>query len=180
MWKIIVSYLLAKWGAFIACVRKNASVIIALLALIVSICSMHLLRQDFIATHRPYVYAISKETDPNTVFISCFNAPARIISEEFYYLVVKTKENGEEDINQIYKHEFPSGNILYPYVPPTRRLTILYDVKKKALELDPRIIRRKVKIDYKEISSDRTYFFEGNWDYNSVHDLWEDKDKFGN
>ena len=191
MWKIIVSYLLAKCRAFKAWVRKEPSVAIALLALIVSIYSMRLFRQDFIATHRPYVYAISGLTEKNgmsvidakTVLIGCFNAPARIISEESYYLVVDTNENGEESIREtVYQKKFTSEDILYPSDQPKRKITLLgdYDFKKKASELDTGIIRRKIRIDYKELSSDRTYFFEGNWDYNRKHDLWENKDKFGN
>ena len=101
MWKIIVTYLLAVCGTFIAWVQKNPSVVIALCALGVSVYSMYLSRQAFIATHRPYVYAISRTTkngtmDLNTVLVGCSNAPARIISEEFSYLVVKTKGNDEE------------------------------------------------------------------------------------
>ena len=31
-----------------------------------------------------------------------------------------------------------------------------------------------------ELSSDRRYFFEGHWDYNSGYNLWEDKKMLGN
>jgi len=186
MWKIIATYLLAIYEAFIAWVQKNPSVVIALCALGVSVYSMYLSRQAFIATHRPYVYAISRivngAMDLNTVLVGCSNTPARIVSEEFSYLVVKTKENGEEIVREIeYQKKWSDKNILHPSEQPKMQLTVPYDFKKKALGLNPEIkFRRKVRIDYKELSSNRTYFFEGNWDYNKDYDLWEDKDKFGN
>jgi len=170
-----------------ACLQENASVVIALCALIVSVYAMYLARQDFIATHRPYVYAISRiavkgALDLKTVLIGCSNAPARIISIEFTYLVVETEGNAEEIILETdYQENRSREHILHPSDPPTKQLTVLHDFKKKALGLDPQVkFRRKVRIDYMELSSNRTYFFEGNWDYNRAHDLWEDKDMFGN
>jgi hypothetical protein len=120
--------------------------------------------------------------DLNTVLVGCFNAPARIISTEFSYLVIDTNTNGEEIVRETkYKKKFPAEDILSPSEQPKKQLTVTYDFKKKDLGLDPTIkFRRKVRIDYKELSSNRTYFFEGNWDYNRTFDVWEDKDKFGN
>jgi hypothetical protein len=179
-----------KWHKLLGWWQKYALTVIALCALLVSLYSVYLSRQDFIATHRPYVYAISRQTkengktvmDLNTVLIGSSNAPAIIISQEFYYLVVETKGNGEEIIRKTeYQREFPCQNILHPSEQPRNQVTILHDFRKKALGLDPEIkLRRRVRINYKELSSDRTYFFEGNWDYNRDYDLWEDKNMFGN
>ena len=187
MWKIIVPYLFAVCKAFIAWAQKNPSVVIALCALGVSVYSIYLTRQAFIATHRPYVYAINRKDnkgtlDLNTVLLPCFNAPAKITNREFYYVAVKTKENGKESYETKFEKKFPNEILLYPTEIPTSQISIArYDFKKEILEKDPKVkLRRKVRIDYKEFSSDRTYYFEGNWDYNSVYDLWEDKDKFGN
>ena len=193
MWKIIVTYLLAKWGAFIAWVQQNPSVIIALCALFVSMYSMLLSRQAFITTHRPYIYAVSRSEndsmDLNTILVGCSNAPARIISSEISYFIFDTKANGEEIIRDIkFQKKFPDEDLLHPSEKPKKQITVIYDFKKNALGLEPGMkfkypeikFRRKVRIDYKELSSNRTYFFEGNWDYNRDYDVWEDKRRFGN
>jgi len=181
-----MTYLIAKWGAFIAWVKQNPSVVIALCALMVSVYSMYLSRRAFITTHRPYVYAISRTLkdamDLDTVLVGCSNAPARIISTEFSYLVIDIKVNGEEIVRKIeFQKKWSNENILHPSEHPKQQISVTYDFKKKALGLDPEIkFRRKVRVDYKELSSNRTYFYEGNWDYNRKFDVWEDKSKFGN
>ncbi len=182
-----MTYLLAKWGTLMAWTKKDPPIVIALCALMVSVGTMLLSRRDFISTHRPYVYAISRSLentmDLNTVLIGCSNAPARIISIEFSYLVIETKENGKEIVRETaFQKNFSNKNIIHLSEKPRQQISVIkYDIKKKVLELDPEIIfRRKVRIDYKELSSNRTYFFEGNWDYSRKYDVWEDKDKFGN
>ncbi len=174
------------WKVIITCLLKNAANGIALLALIVSLWAICLSRQDFIATHRPYVYAISRKTDKdtmdlNSVFLRCLNAPAQIISRQFNYVVVETKGTGEEKIIKTIPWKLlPTLNsLLYPSVD--NQVFCAYDFRKE-IQADPNNVklRRKVRIEYKELSSDRTYFYEGNWDYNTVYDLWEDKDMFAN
>lgn len=188
-----MAYLLAKWRALMACVKKDPPVVIALCALIVSVGTMLLSRQTFIATHRPYVYAVSRSVkgvmDLNTVIVHCSNAPARIISSEITYFIFDTKTNGEEIVRDLkFRKKFPDDDLVYPSEASTRQITVIgYDFKKKALGLEPGMkfkdpeikFRRKVRIDYKELASNRTYFFEGNWDYNRDYDVWEDKSKFG-
>ncbi len=181
-----MSSLHAVWSAIIVWVQKNPSVVIALCALTVSVYTMLLSRRSFITTHRPFIYAISRTLkgtmDLNMVLIGCSNAPARIISIEFYYLVIDTKANGEETVREIvFQKKWTNKNILHPSEQPKQQISTTYDFKKKVSELDPEIkFRRKVRIDYKELSSNRTYFSEGNWDYNRKYSVWEDKNKFGN
>jgi hypothetical protein len=165
--------------------RENAPIIIAALAFLVSIYSVFLSTRDFIATHRPYVYVISRKMaqndktvmDVKTVLYACLNAPAKITNHVICYEIVKTNENGIEDINEI-PLESLGQIILYPTAAPETQQTILYDFEKEVLYPNVKL-RRKIKIEYKELSSDRTYHFEGVWDYNKMYNVWEVNDMFG-
>ncbi len=169
--------------------RENMSIIIAILAFIVSVRSICLSTKDFIVTHRPYVFVdtlIKTENgksvfDDNIVVNTCINAPARIVNREFYYIVIKTNENGGDSQEIKYESKLPCKLMLYPSGKQNSQTTILYDFKKEILAKNTEVrLRRKVKIDYKELSSDRTYYFEGNWDYNKQYNIWEPNDMFGN
>jgi len=159
--------------------------LIAVLALCVSIYSAYLSRKEFIVTHRPYVYVSSRRDDMgtmdvNTVIVRSLNAPAKILDQEFYYVTVKAKENDEESYDIKYKKQFTHESIVYPSESTTAQLTVLYDFKKEILEADPNVkLRRRVRIGYKELSRDRKYFFEGNWDYNRNYNVWETNNMFG-
>ncbi len=165
--------------------RENVPIIIAVLAIIASIYSINLSTKDFIATHRPYVYAVSRRKPENnksvmdvkTVLYPCLNVPAKITNHEIYYEIVKTNKNDEEEIRKI-PIESLGPIVLYPTATPETQQTILYDFEKEVL--DPNVkLKRKIKIEYKELSSDRTYHFEGIWDYNKVCNVWEVNDMFG-
>jgi hypothetical protein len=169
---------------------EYATIIIAALAFVVSIYSICLSTRDFVATHRPYVYGISRKMtqndktvmDLNTVLLPCFNAPAKVTNRKFYYLAIKTRANGTEDQEIKFEKNFTNEIVLYPTDTPTSQITVVgYDFKKEILEKDPKVkLRRKVRVDYKELSSDRTYYFEGDWDYNRQYDVWEDSNMSGN
>jgi hypothetical protein len=158
---------------------------IAILALCVSTYSAYLSRKEFIAAHRPYVYVSNRRDDKgtmdiNTVIIRSLNAPAKIVSKKFYYMVVKTNENDEESYDIKYEQDFTRESTVYPSETTTAQLTVLYDFRKEILAADPNIkLRRRVRINYKELSSDRSYFFEGNWDYNRNYNVWENINLLG-
>ena len=170
--------------------QEYAPLIIAGLALGISLYSVHLSRKEFIAAHRPYVYVSSRQTtkdgrptmDTKTVLLCCLNAPAKIINQKGSYVVIKKKENGEEEISKtIPTNLAPTAKILYPSDRTSSQITIPYDFKTKILASEPNVkLRRKIRIDYKELSSDREYYFEGNWDYNRQYNVWEDNNMFGN
>ena len=166
--------------------RENISIIIAAFAFIVSVYSIWLSQKDFIATHRPYVYVSNRRgkkgnMDLKSVMIHCLNAPAKVINREFYYVVAKTEENGEEEITKTIPWELPfTSFLLYPTEETSRQIFYPYEFTKEILAKDPEVkLRRKVRIDYKELSSDRTYYFEGIWDYNRQYDIWETKNMSG-
>jgi len=167
--------------------QENAGIIIALLALAISLYSAYLSREEFIAARRPYVYVSDRKNDNGTmdvksVLLHCLNAPARIIDQEFCYVVVETKENGEEKVTKtIPWTSLSTSNTLYPSEETSGQVFCKYDFKKEILEKDPKVrLRRKVRIDYKELSTDRTYYFEGNWDYDRDRKVWKIDNMFGN
>jgi hypothetical protein len=180
---------------------EYGAVLIALFALGVSAYSVNLTReatnlarqatdlarQDLIAAHRPYVYVSSREDDKGTmdlksVLLCCLNAPAKIIGQEFYYVVVKTEGNGEQEVSDTRAWDLSfTHDVVYPSEKTSTQIFFPYDFKKEILAKDQEIkLRRKARIDYKELSSDRTYYFEGNWDYDRKLNVWKSTGMFGN
>jgi len=132
---------------------------------------------------------VDGDMDLDTVLIGCSNAPARIISSEITYFIFDTNTDGEEIGRDIkFQKKFPYEDLVYPSEQPRKQINVKYDFIKNALGIDggwdhrdPEIkFRRKIRINYKELSSNRTYFFEGNWDFSRDHYIWVDKSKFGN
>jgi len=166
--------------------KEHASIIIAGCALIVSVYAICLSTQEFVAAHRPYVYVINRRDDKGimdvkSVLLRCLNAPAKIINREFYYVVVKTKGNGEEEVTETIPLESSfTPHVLYPSEKTSTQIFFPYDFEREILA-DPNVIklRRKARMDYKELSSDRTYYFEGNWDYNRQYNVWDTNNMFG-
>ena len=166
--------------------QENAGIIIALLALAISLYSAYLSREEFITAHRPYVYVSDRKNDNSTidvksVLLHCLNAPAKIIDQEFCYVVIETNGNDEEKvIKTIPWTSLPTSNTLYPSEETSSQVFCKYDFKKEILEKYPKVkLKIKIKIDYKELSSDRTYHFEVSWDYNGMYNVWEVNDIFG-
>jgi hypothetical protein len=156
--------------------QEYSALLIALLALVVSIYSAYLSRREFVAAHRPYVYVICRQATKNnvtsmdvrTILLGCLNAPARIIKQEASYVVRKRDENGKGQVGRIIPVPLSSApSILYPSEEPRTQITILYDFEKE-IGTDPEVkLRRTVRIVYQELSTKRTYYVEGNWEYNS-------------
>jgi hypothetical protein len=169
---------------------QDYALIIALLALAVSVYSASLSRQEFIAAHRPYVYPISRigtdgRMDVKTILIGCLNAPARIIRQEVSHMVVKDRQDGKAEVIKAIPVKQPSApTVLYPSETPTTQITIIDDSQEKLtkeLASDPQLkLMRRVRIDYQELSTRRTYFAEANWDYSTKHGVWEVRDTLGN
>ena len=89
-------------------------------------------------------------------------------------MVVSPKENGEDNHEIKYERKFTDESIVYPSATTTAQLTVLYDFEKEILATDPNVkLRRMVRIDYRELSTSRKYFFEGYWDYNRKYNVWE-------
>ncbi len=168
--------------------QEYIPLLIAVLALGVSIYSAYLSRKEFIAAYRPYIYVSNRRTeedgkkimDINTVVLKCLNAPARIVNQEAFYILIKTKENDKEEVTKSIPLNFTiTSNILYPSESTTSQITFTYDFKKEILAKDSNAkLRRKVRIDYKELSTDRKYYFEGYWDYNRTYNVWETNNIF--
>ena len=162
--------------------QENAGIIIALLAVLVSLYSLRLAQKEFIAAHRPYVFASPRRItkngtdtmDVNTFILRCLNAPAKITNQNVTCLVLKTKENGEEEpIKTIPVSERSDSDVIYPSENTSTQIAILNDFIKNILSTNPEAeLRIKVRLEYKELSTDRTYYFEGNWDYNRKFDVW--------
>jgi hypothetical protein len=165
-----------------------APIIVAIIAVGFSGYSMYLSRKGFIASHRPYVWAGTHGyldnnnkvvVDVNTLRKLCLNAPAKIIVQEYSYIVVK--EDGSKDT--ILKESGIEKFIMYPADPKVSQEWHTMDANKLNSAInDPSIkkILRKVRIEYKEVSSNRKYFFEGEWEYNKERKDWKPIKSEGN
>ncbi len=114
---------------FIACIAVFTSIYSANL----SRQATDLARRDIIATHRPYVYVSSRKNDNGTmdvksVLLHSLNASAKITNQEFSYVVVKTKKNGEEEVAEtIPWTSLPTSGTLYPSEKLTNQVYEPYD-----------------------------------------------------
>ena len=157
--------------------------ITAIVAVFISGCLLYWTSKNFIASHRPYVWAathaylVKKDNteipvvDVNTLRKLCLNAPAEITKEEYSYIAVK--ENNSEDV--IHKEGGSEEFIIYPADPKVSQECYTMDPSKLMSAINnPEIKKliRKVRIDYKEVSTSRKYFFEGKWEYDSQGKTW--------
>ena len=80
-------------------------------------------RRDFIASHRPYVWAVSHAVlnderkiveDIHTLRKLCLNAPATILNQQYYYVAI-----GENGLERVVHREVGSGGpfVTYPADP---------------------------------------------------------------
>ncbi|MGD0597115.1 MAG: hypothetical protein ABSA64_06280 [Sedimentisphaerales bacterium] len=159
-----------------------APTIIALVAVIVAICSMRVSIKDTIASHRPYVYAQTFAyldntkiiTDINTLMKLCINAPAEIFKEEYTYIAIKKDTGGHETSTVLKTEELKKKQLIYPLDPKTNQVTYKTDYDLSPTIADQKVrLLRKVRICYKEISSNRKYFFEGEWEYDRQGKTWK-------
>ena len=137
-------------------------IIIALLALIVSLLSLRWAIYQFRASSRPYVWAMNFATlnesqqlinQLHTVAIKVSNNPARIssISYEFYYLV-----NGERKV--LHSHKADS-HVLFP--DGFSQFTYTYaEFEEEREKLSEKLhICRNVEIEYSDLSSKTSYTY---------------------
>ncbi|MHB0947363.1 MAG: hypothetical protein ACYC3B_09345 [Sedimentisphaerales bacterium] len=165
---------------------QESAIILSILALLVSGYSAHLSRKEFIAAHRPYVYVVDRKNsdgtiDVQSILLYCLNAPAKIIDQNFCYVVFEPNLNGKEKvIKTIPWTSLSITNTLYP-ASGGQQIFCKHDFKKEILEKHPKVIlKRKVKIDYKALSGNRIYYFEGSWVYNKEYSVWDIDNLFGN
>ena len=176
----VVKVVVENWPKAKPLLLEWVPVIIAGVAIIISIYSIYLSRKDFIASHRPYVWAATfsnpvpnKMINDSTVMISCVNAPAIRTREEYTYIAEKSE--GCEDI--LHTDSELKMQVIYPVGPEKNQVTYTmsgYSKLREAIDdMKIRRILRRVRIDYKEISSNREYFFEGEWEYDREGQTWK-------
>ena len=184
-----VKVIVENWPKAAPFLLEWAPTIIALVAVIVAIHSMRVSIKDTIASHRPYVCAQTFAyldnnniiPDINTLMKLCINAPAEIFKEEYTYIAIK-KDTGGHEISTVLKtEELKKKQLIYPLDPKTNQVTYKTDYDLKPIIDSPEVkLLRKVRIDYKEISSNRKYFFEGEWEYDRKGRTWKPITLIGN
>jgi len=171
--------------------QKWLTLLIALFALIAAITAVYISRETLIASHRPYVRANSmavekngkRVQDANTIIILCMNTPAQITKAEYSYITIKKDDNGTHCRNSIYRYTLPAGFLVYPSMEEQTTFTLrsLFEKELVGLWDNPKTeLLRKVRIDYKELSSKREYYFEAEWEYDREANQWRPGPMFGN
>jgi len=166
--------------------------IIALVAVIMAVLSFIYTRREFAHSHRPYVWALTFAylrdnrlvTDKSTVAKYCINAPAEITREEYTYITIKKDDNDRDCETVIHTKTLAETQLIYLVDPKINQVTYTIGGQselQKAID-DGKVqkVVRKVKIDYKEISSRRKYFFEGIWEYDKQGETWKPINLLGN
>ena len=164
---------------------KLAPLIISLLAVFFAGYSLKV----SIRENRPYVSAQTFAylennriiTDVNTLMKLCMNAPAEIVREKYTYIAITQNSDGHKTSKILKTVEIKKKQLIYPLDPKINQVTytIGYDLKPTIDNPDVQLLR-KVRIDYKEISSNRKYFFEGEWEYSRTGNTWKPINLIGN
>jgi hypothetical protein len=137
-------------------------------------------RNGFNRSYRPYITAsnfsyINKDNiivrDMNVLMIKILNAPAFVTNEK---LVFYTRENNHDAI--FFEHPDYKDRLYYPL--DNNQITINTDRNilnhEIAEKIYPKILIRKVRIEYQWISDDTLkYFFESEWQYNIKNHDWD-------
>lgn len=162
-----------------------APIFIAGIALIVSISSLCWANKNFSLAHRPYVWAVTHAyldkdgkviVDLKTLRKLCINAPAEIIKQEYSYVIIKNG-NSEEIIGT----ENGEGRfIMYPADPKVSQETYGMTGDLPVIKEDSEKLIRKIRIDYKEVSGNRKYFFEAKWEFDRSNNNWKPIETKGN
>ncbi len=160
---------------------SGISALIALVALFISIFTSirtnDITNKDYFLTHRPYVWVENfgyldnqnKIINPiNEVMIRVLNSPATFIGEYYeYYLVdkqgIKTTVEKQEYKNQI---RYPDDKSQY-----TNTSSKVTEQLVNFLPPD-QILERIAKINYSWLSSEKTYFFEAKWRFDTRDKSW--------
>lgn len=174
-------------------IRKFGIELITVIALIASFyfsgSSYQLAQREFALSHRPFVYLVNyahKNSEDKIVYdinilaTRCLNAPAEITKRKFSYSVKKTDQAGNFSEIKVSEKSEDLKYIVYP--DPSEKVEETY-----AIDFDPQLlsdssstILRTVRVDYKELSGDRNYFFEGLWQLDRTTNQWQLKGKRGN
>jgi len=184
-----VKVIVENWPKVAPFLLEWAPIFVAVAAVVVAMCSMYVTKKDVIASHRPYVCAQTFAylennkiiTDINTLMKLCINTPAEIVKEEYTYIAVKKDASGQETSEILKTETLESKQLIYPLDPKTNQVTytIDCDLKPAIGNLEVQLLR-KARIDYKEISSNRKYFFEGEWEYDRQGRTWKPITLIGN
>ena len=119
--------------------------------------------------------------DIDTLRKLCINAPAEITREEYNYMVIKKDDNSRDYEDIIHTETVNSRKyVMYPAGQMTQETyKINFDLGPEIAHQETKLFR-KVRIDYKEISSSRNYFFEGKWEYDRQGKTWKPINLIGN
>jgi hypothetical protein len=140
--------------------------------------SYHTWRQSFLLSNRPFLwvenFSYLDENNKlipqvNTVAIKVINSPAEIIASKFHYYILE--ENG--NIKTIYEQpgekeiKYPDDKVQY-----THSANFIEEDIDNILKPKDKFIRF-IRIEYKWLSSNRSYYFEGKWEYNKNNRIWD-------
>ncbi|MBM3248689.1 MAG: hypothetical protein FJZ10_04665 [Candidatus Omnitrophica bacterium] len=162
--------------------------IISLSALIVSLIFNYIMWKqtikEFALSYRPYVYIVSITKEPENVLILCKNRPAEIVKETSTYYAVTVDNKGQKKEVLISANdkalESTEKYVVYPDDRAAEIWKIGFDFSKEIAKPETKEILRKVRIEYKELSSKRKYFFEVTWRFNKQTVDWDVLKQIGN
>ena len=184
-----MSIIVENWPKAKPLLLECAPITIALIAVVIAVLSTRVSIKDTIASHRPYVCAQTFAylennkliTDINTLMKLNINAPAEIFKEDYVYIAIKKDADGHETSEVLNTVKLEKKELIYPLDPRTNQVTytIDYDLGPTIANQEVRLLR-KVRIGYKEISSNRTYFFKGEWEYSRQDKTWKPINITGN
>ena len=150
------------------------AIIIAIISAFIAYMTWH---SSYLLTHRPYVWAENFGyldqnniiVNPiNKVMIKVMNSPAEITSQKYIYYVLNGKNR------KIIEEDNPTNSIKYPSdkVQYTHGVSNVTEDTASNLKDNEKLIRY-IRIEYKWLSSNRKYFFEGEWEYNKNNKVWD-------
>ena len=155
------------------------ALVISIASAMVAVISWRLSANDFMLTHRPFLWVENFSyldsqgkvvKDLKTIQIKVLNSPAEIITAKYEYYSID--KNGNK--NSVDEYEGDNNSFKYPsdkmqYTSSSIKITdsLIRDLKSEEN------LFRFIRIEYKWLSSDKKYFFEGKWKYNKVNKIWD-------
>ncbi len=147
------------------------AIIIAICALIVSICSLCWGRKQFKDSTRPYVWFLDRadpdgKLTPQAILFSVLNSPARIkkIECDFYYISEGKKIN--------FHHDEDSNKVRFPK-PQSEWNYVVGEFSEKLEKLPENVkLKRNIRIDYSSLSGKENYLYESESEYNLEENKW--------
>ncbi len=147
-----------------------------IIAIISTIFAFGTWRASFLLTHRPFLWVESfayrneQKAIPliNTVMIKVLNSPAEITSGKYYYYILEGSNKKTIDDQPTEKSiKYPSDMMQYTHTAAKVTEYIVNNLKPTEKLI------RFIRLEYKWLSSNRKYFFEGEWEYNKSNKKWE-------